>query len=39
MIQPVYDEIISNIDDEQSKISLHTIDAITKMMTNFAKYE
>lgn len=37
-LQTVYDEIIQNKDDEQSKISLRTIDDMTKLFTNFAKF-
>lgn len=38
MIQPLYDEIISNKDDEHSKISLQAIDHMSTIFTNFAKY-
>lgn len=34
----IYDEILRNKDDEQSKISLRTIENITKLYTNFAKF-
>lgn len=37
-IQIVYDEILKNKDDEESKVSLRAIDNITKLLTNFAKY-
>lgn len=38
MIQSLYDEIIKNKDDEQSKISIRAIENISKIITNFAKY-
>ncbi|XP_031638986.1 esterase 6-like [Contarinia nasturtii] len=37
-IQSLYDEVVSNQNDEHSKISLQAIDNITKIFTNFAKY-
>lgn len=39
MALPIYDEILNNREDEQSKISLQTIEYITKLFTNFAKFE
>lgn len=39
MAQPIYDDIINHKTDEQSLISLRAIDSITKIITNFAKYE
>lgn len=36
--QQLYDEIMNNKNDEQSKISFQTIDYITTLFTNFAKY-
>lgn len=38
MAQSIYDEIKKNADDEKSKICLKTIEYITKIMSNFAKY-
>lgn len=35
---PVYDEILSNKNDEQSKISFQAIEFMTTLYTNFAKY-
>lgn len=37
-IQNVYDEILQNPNDKQSKIALDTIEYLTKLYTNFAKY-
>lgn len=39
MALSIYDEILSHKEDEQSQISLQTIEYITKLFTNFAKYE
>jgi len=36
--QPFYDDILANKDDEQSRVSLRTIDNLTKIVTNFVKY-
>lgn len=36
--QSYYDEITTNENDEQSKISSATIDVVTQIFTNFAKY-
>lgn len=38
MLKGVYDEIVSNPDDKHSKISLQTIDNLTKLYANFAKF-
>lgn len=37
-IDETYDEILRNTTDKQSKISLQTIEYMTKLFTNFAKY-
>lgn len=34
----VYDEILRNMTDKESRISLQTIEYMTKIFTNFAKY-
>lgn len=39
MALSIYDEILNNKEDEQAKISLRAIEYITKLYTNFAKYE
>ncbi|XP_055306845.1 uncharacterized protein LOC129571106 [Sitodiplosis mosellana] len=36
--QSLYDDVLSNMEDEGSKISLKLIDNITHLFTNFAKY-
>lgn len=36
--QQFYDEVDSNENDEQSKVSRETIDKMTKIFTDFAKY-
>lgn len=38
MCQTTYDQIIANRTSHQSKVSLQTIENITKLFTNFAKY-
>lgn len=38
MLQNIYDEILNNQADEQSKISLRAIENMTKIYANFAKY-
>lgn len=34
----IYDEILRNATDKESQISLQTIEFMTKIFTNFAKY-
>lgn len=36
--QDTYDEILKNPNDEQSQIALNTIENMTKLYANFAKY-
>lgn len=38
IFQPFYDEVLNNKDSAQSKISLQTIEYVTKLFTNFANY-
>lgn len=39
MHQKIYDEILQNPDDAESKICLQTIENLSKLLANFAKYE
>lgn len=35
---PVYEQILSNKENEESKTALQAIDNMTKLFSNFAKY-
>lgn len=36
MAKPFYDDVFNNTDDEQSKISIQTIEYMTDLYTKFA---
>lgn len=38
MFQGIYDAILENANDEESNVSLQTIDHMSKLFANFAKY-